>query len=729
MEPTPPIHGDIPDEDIEVFLQEADEHLQMMDQDIVRLETEPDDPDLLQQIFRSSHTIKGSSAMLGHTRMADVAHSMENLLDRLRKGSAGVTTDVVDVLLHCLDSLRALKDELVTGAPAAVDVSKIVKSVDTASEAAANGEASPQTEASPAGSTRGSQAVAADVQERIRGLMAEGKSAFSVEITVSGDTDWAAVRMFQTHAALRALGEVMVSWPSIEQIQAEHVEQAMRVLVCSPVDDKTMESSLEQVEDLTSVTVEVWEPGSPQEEGTENETRTEGVTEESSDRSAGPDQSKGAGRQQTVRVDVERLDHLMNTVGELVIDRTRIVQIGKALDARYKDDDFVQALGETSSHIVKVVDELQESTMKMRMLPIGTVFSGFPRMVRDLAQSIGKKVEFIIEGQDTEIDRTVVDRVRDPLVHLLRNAVDHGIESPEERLAAGKPAVARLRLAAFQEQGHIAITVEDDGRGMDPDRVRKAAVGKGLVTAEKASRLTDTEVLDLIFLPGASTHVTATEISGRGVGMDIVKTNIEAINGFVSLETELGRGTMFTLKMPLTLATLQTLLVGLNRTSFAVPLVHVLETVRVKSSEISTVGGRGVTQLRGSLLPLLDLGEALGRGTAGRGPTDDATVVVVQLRDRMVGLTVERLMGNEEILVKSLGRFIGDVRGLAGASILADGGVVLIVDVPSLLNSYFSHGVRGAESPIGLEVVSPDDKSGEESTGEMGELPELAIAG
>ena len=406
------LHQNILEEDIEVFLQEADEHLQLMDQDVVQLESDPENPDLLQQIFRSSHTIKGSSAMLGHARMTEVAHSMENLLDRLRKGSATVTTGVIDVLLHSLDTLRALKDELITRAPAAVDVAKLVEDVEVASREAATDPTERDASGSSAGGDDKQAATATpitrEVRERVRGLMASGSGAFSVEATVYEGTDWAAVRLFQVHAALSALSEVIVSWPSMDQIQAEEVDLSIRLLVCSQADDKDLGASLEQVEDLQDVQVVSWDPESEPEEGEEEIEEAEvsqlAIASEGADAgTASQGQVKAPARQQTVRVDVERIDHMMNTVGELIIDRTRIVQIGKALEARYKDDDFVRALGETSAHIVKVIDELQESTMKVRMLPIGTVFGSFPRLIRDLSQSIGKKVEFTIEGAETEI--------------------------------------------------------------------------------------------------------------------------------------------------------------------------------------------------------------------------------------------------------------------------------------------------------------------------------------
>jgi len=403
-----------------------------------------------------------------------------------------------------------------------------------------------------------------------------------------------------------------------------------------------------------------------------------------------------------VRIDVERLDRLMNTIGELVIDRTRILQIGKMLESRYKEDDLVHALGETSSHVVKVVDDLQEEIMKARMLPIGTVFSGFPRMVRDLAQKMGKKVDFSISGQETEIDRTVIERIRDPLVHMLRNSVDHGMETPEQRRAAGKPESGSIRLAAFQEHGYIVITVEDDGRGIDAKKVRQSAIKKGILTAEAAARLTESESLDLIFLPGFSTAEKTTDVSGRGVGMDIVKTNIESINGFVNLETEVGQGTKFILRLPLTLATIQALLFRVGQTIYAVPLVYVLEAVKAEPAEISSIQGKEVIRVRDAIVPLLRLRAAflkdaqesvVDNESRPATPVQTASqVVVVRLGERFVGLAVDALMELQEVMVKSLGNYLGQVKGVAGVSILGDGQVVLILDVPTLINTYLARG-------------------------------------
>ena len=398
-------------------------------------------------------------------------------------------------------------------------------------------------------------------------------------------------------------------------------------------------------------------------------------------------QVRAKDRSQTLRIDVERLDHLMNLIGELVIDRNRMTQITKVLDSRYHDEEMIQALGKTSSHITKVVDELQEGTLTVCMLPVGTVFGGLTRMVRDLAVSAEKKVDLVVEGQDTEIDRTVIERIRDPLVHLLRNAVDHGIETPEDRRKAGKSETGTLKLSAAHAEGYIVISVEDDGRGLDIEKIKNAVVTKGLVAAEAAERLTDAEILELILLPGMSTAKKTTEVSGRGVGMDIVRTNIEAINGFVNLDTKPGQGTKFTLRLPLTLATVQALLVTVGEGLYAVPVVHVLEAVSLSADDIGTIEGNAeIFRLRGQVVPLLRLGPVLGMESASSEIRSDAFVVVVKLGERLVGLGVDSLTELQEIVVKSIGKYAGEAKGVAGATILGDGRVMLILDVPTLIS-------------------------------------------
>ncbi|MCH7745481.1 MAG: chemotaxis protein CheA, partial [Chloroflexi bacterium] len=673
--------SDITSEDIQAFLQEAEEQLQLLDEDIVRLEREQDTPELLQEIFRAAHTLKGSSAMLGHRRMTEMAHAMETVLDKVRHGSLMVTTPVVDALLHSLDALTLLKEELISSDVSDVDIAATVAELERAAESE-----------SDTASSQGSDEAATDIrldqesQTKLKSLLASGLYAYKVTVTLSRETSWAAVRCFQLLESLSNAGEVLASLPTQEDVEAERVGSDFRAIVAGQINEEDLKGVLQQVEDVTSVEIGLY----VQEPASLETFDREAASLEAASLVAAPTGDTGHKQQnqkaQTVRIDVERLDHLMNMIGELVIDRTRIVQIGKALEAKYRDDDLIDALGKTSSHIEKVVDELQESTMKVRMLPIGTVLSGFPRMIRDLSLKIGKQVEFLVDGQDTEIDRTVVDRIRDPLVHLLRNSVDHGLETPEERRAAGKPEMGTLKLSAAHEQGHIVITVEDDGRGIDPRKIKDSAISKGLLSSEAASRLSDAEALDLIFLPGFSTVEKTTEVSGRGVGMDIVKSNIETINGFVNLSTKVGEGTKFSLRLPLTLATLQALLVNVADTTYAIPVVYLLETVVRKRDEINIVDGGEVIRLREKVIPLVRLSNVLGIAKEGAEEGENSWIVVVHVGERLIGLGVESLVELQEIVVKSLGRYIGDIKGVAGASVLGDGTVVLILDVPTLVN-------------------------------------------
>ena len=395
-----------------------------------------------------------------------------------------------------------------------------------------------------------------------------------------------------------------------------------------------------------------------------------------------------------MRVDVERLDNLMNLVGEMVIDKTRLEQLGKDLSDRYSGDEYVGTLVDATTHMGRITNELQEEVMRSRMFPVENVFNRFPRMVRDLAKKAGKKVNFVVEGKETELDRSVVEEIGDPLIHLLRNAIDHGIESVEDRVAAGKPEEGTITLSARHEENHIVITVRDNGKGIDGATVRDKALSKGLLTPEAAERLKDSEAVDLIFLPGLSTAGSVSEVSGRGVGMDIVKNNIEKLNGTVSISTELGVGSVFEIKIPLTLAIIRALLIGLDSRVFAIPLVSVKETIESRAEDVQTVRGREVIRLRGEVLPLLRLAEsyrslkppvfddsAISNGEAAT----HSFVVAVRLGDRQVGLVVDKLLGEQEVVIKSLGEFIGDVDGIAGATILGDGSLAMIVDVNSLL--------------------------------------------
>ncbi|MEE8372748.1 MAG: chemotaxis protein CheA [Dehalococcoidia bacterium] len=671
---------DITAEDLKVFLEEAEEQLQLLDEDIIRLEKEEGNEALLQEIFRAAHTLKGSSAMLGHTRMSNLAHAMESVLDRVRKGTLLPGSGVVDALLHSLDGLRALNEELVSPDESEYDIASAVAELN----AAMGGEGESASVAGDGGEM-GPLALDDDGRERLQSAVAAGQTAYQVSVGFDKESTWTAVRCFQVVHELSQVGEVITSNPSPEDIEQEKVGFELRVVFSSFQGEEQVKGVMETVSDIQSLSVDAYssEQAAPE---VQQVTGTEETAELKAAEGAQA-QASQAHTAQTVRIDVERLDSMMNMIGELVIATSRILQIGKTLEGKYADD-LVQELGRSSAHTTKVVNELQEDIMRIRMLPVATVFSGFPRMIRDLAQKSKKKVDFIVEGQETGIDRTVIEHIRDPLVHLLRNSVDHGIEPTEDRKAAGKPEMATLRLSACHEEGHIVLTVEDDGKGISAAVVKESAVKKGFVTAEDAARMSEDEAIGLIFASGMSTKEQATEVSGRGVGLDIVRKNVETLNGYVKVDTKVGKGTKFTVRLPLTLATVDSLLVMSSGALYAIPVVSVLETARLLPKEISTIGGREVIRLRGGVLPLLRLDRTLGMELPGGRETDDSgriPVVVVRGSDRLVALAVDELVEKQEIVVKSMGDQLGDVKGISGASILGDGRLALIIDAPTLV--------------------------------------------
>ncbi len=680
-------------DDLKVFLQEAEGLLELLDEDLVRLEQESDNEELLQEIFRAAHTLKGSSGMLGFDGMAHLTHAMEDLLDRVRKGTLAITPELVDALLMSLDGLKILKNALTEeGEGESIDTGPIV---DALNAAAAGGAAPEAASTQPA-----LQTVVAgdeDLRSKIDEASGEGHTVLHLKVRIEESSDWKAVRCFQVLNELDDCGRVLGSVPSQSEIEQEQVTGLLEVLLATDLEIPDVQARAEQLEEVTGVEAAAFDPTAVPEPPAETEAPADAPAAAPAE---GADQrtqiaasaQKVEALQTTVRIDVEQLDALMNMVGELVIDRTRVSQLSRLLQGRFKEDEYVGALAETSTHIAKVVDELHESMMAVRMLPVGLLFSKFPRLVRDLARSLDRQVTLAVEGEDTEIDRSVIEKIKDPLVHLIRNSVDHGIEPAEDRVAAGKPEASILKLTASHEQGQIVISIEDDGRGIDTEKVVASAIKKGQISQEAAERLSHREKLELIFAPGLSTAAKTTEVSGRGVGMDIVRRDIESLNGRVEVESEVGVGTTFKLRLPLTLATFRGLLVSSGGTTYAIPLTYVQETIRPEQEQLRTVSGRPVMSLRGSVMSLIWLNESLQLGTsAEQARSDDPYVVVVRASesetDRPVAIAVDELVDQQEIVVKSLSGFLGRARGIAGASILGDGQVVLILDVPSMIKA------------------------------------------
>lgn len=494
------------------------------------------------------------------------------------------------------------------------------------------------------------------------------------------------VRAFMIYNALSGLGDVVSSDPPNDNLDDIQAGQEINI-VFKPTEDpaKVIDamkrlSEVEYIEDSSQGSVANVESKNESKQS-DNSIKSKNEAPHPADKVS----TQNTKAIQTVRVGVDRLDTLMNLVAELVIDRTRINQIESDLSAKYEGEDIVNSLGETAVHIGRVVTELQEHIMKVRLLPVEQVFNRFPRMVRDLSRKAGKNIDFIIEGQETELDRSILEEIVDPITHLLRNSVDHGIESAEERAASGKPEKARVVLAAKQEENRIVIEVQDDGKGIDIEKVKAAALKNGAVSKETLVRMSDEDALQLIFASGVSTAEKITEISGRGVGMDVVRNNIQSLSGSVSVQTEPGIGTTFKLTLPLTLAIIQALVTGVDNRIFVIPLSAVVETFRCDTSEIRYIDSHPAINFRGSVLPLVTLGDVFESSRQiDKKQIDSITFVVVNTGGIKVGFVVDRLIGEQEVVIKPLGAFFGDLQGIAGATILGDGRVALIVDVAGL---------------------------------------------
>lgn len=644
-------HLDMP-ELFEVFLEEADEQLQRLDDGILSLERNPGDTAVVNDIFRAAHTLKGSSATMGMEHIASLTHTMETLLDKVRSGQQSVTQPVVDALLMAVDALRGLLENVRAGSPTSAvpdEILEALNSISTGSEEAGRCAERPASSAAnpcPDGCVR-------------------------IEVRFVKDCIMPSVRGFMALNAIEGQADLISCTPDKDNLESLQPGGVLILDVRPSVPSEEILARLATICEIEASLASA-EGESPKEEHKQESAKTE------------PDIHNRA--MQTVRVGVDRLDTLMNLIGELVIDRTRIGQVENDLSARYDGDHLISGLGEVSLHIGRVINELQEQIMKIRMLPVDQVFNRFPRMVRDLARKANKKVEFVISGQETELDRSILEDIVDPITHLLRNSIDHGIESAEERIATGKPETALVRLSARHEENRIVIEVEDDGRGICAEAVKKAAVKKGTITQEAADRMSEKDALQLIFGAGVSTAEKITDVSGRGVGMDVVKNNIERLSGRVDVQTEVGAGTRISLRLPLTLAIVQALITSVDGRIFAIPLTSVVETSRYAAADICTMQTQPVIQFRGTVLPLVDLRTAFpSRKPSSKGDDEETVLVVVRAGGQQIGIGVDRLIGEQEVVIKSLGSYIGQVGGISGATLLGDGRIALIVDVAGLL--------------------------------------------
>ncbi|OPG62216.1 chemotaxis protein CheA [Helicobacter pylori] len=686
---------------MEDFLIEAFEMNEQLDQDLVELENSPEDLDLLNRIFRVAHTIKGSSSFLNLNILTHLTHNMEDVLNRARKGEIKITPDIMDVVLRSIDLMKTL---LVTIRDTGSDINNGKENEIE--------EAVKQLQAITSQNLEGAKETSGTKEAPEKENKKENKEEAKENQT---ETKAPTTENPTSDNPLADEPDLDYSNMSAEEVEAE-IE---RLLNKRQEADKERRAQKKQ-EDQAKPKQEV----APAKETPKTETPKAPKTETKAKAKADTEENKAPsiGVEQTVRVDVRRLDHLMNLIGELVLGKNRLIRIYSDVEERYDGEKFLEELNQVVSSISAVTTDLQLAVMKTRMQPVGKVFNKFPRMVRDLSRELGKSIELIIEGEETELDKSIVEEIGDPLIHIIRNSCDHGIEPLEERRRLNKPETGKVQLSAYNEGNHIVIKISDDGKGLDPVMLKEKAIEKGVISERDAEGMSDREAFNLIFKPGFSTAKVVSNVSGRGVGMDVVKTNIEKLNGIIEIDSEVGVGTTQKLKIPLTLAIIQALLVGVQEEYYAIPLSSVLETVRISQDEIYTVDGKSVLRLRDEVLSLVRLSDIF-KVDAILESNSDVYVVIIGLADQKIGVIVDYLIGQEEVVIKSLGYYLKNTRGIAGATVRGDGKITLIVDVGAMMDMAKSikvnittlmnesENTKSKNSPSDYIVLAIDDSS------------------
>ncbi|UOR68251.1 chemotaxis histidine kinase/response regulator CheAY2 [Helicobacter pylori] len=679
---------------MEDFLIEAFEMNEQLDQDLVELEHSPEDLDLLNRIFRVAHTIKGSSSFLNLNILTHLTHNMEDVLNRARKGEIKITPDIMDVVLRSIDLMKTL----------------LVTIRDTGSDTN-NGKENEIEEA-----VKQLQAITSQNLEGTKeGTKEAPKKESQEEAKKENIKENQENKAKSPTAENSASDNPLADEPDLDytNMSAEEVEAEIERLLNKrqEADKERRAQKKQEAKPKQEVAPKTETPKAPK---TETKTKAKADTEEN--------KAPSIGVEQTVRVDVRRLDHLMNLIGELVLGKNRLIRIYGDVEERYDGEKFLEELNQVVSSISAVTTDLQLAVMKTRMQPVGKVFNKFPRMVRDLSRELGKSIELIIEGEETELDKSIVEEIGDPLIHIIRNSCDHGIEPLEERRRLNKPETGKVQLSAYNEGNHIVIKISDDGKGLDPVMLKEKAVEKGVISERDAEGMSDREAFNLIFKPGFSTAKVVSNVSGRGVGMDVVKTNIEKLNGIIEIDSEVGVGTTQKLKIPLTLAIIQALLVGVQEEYYAIPLSSVLETVRISQDEIYTVDGKSVLRLRDEVLSLVRLSDIF-KVDAILESNSDVYVVIIGLADQKIGVIVDYLIGQEEVVIKSLGYYLKNTRGIAGATVRGDGKITLIVDVGAMMDMAKSikvnittlmnesENTKSKNSPSDYIVLAIDDSS------------------
>lgn len=677
---------------LEVFIDETKEHLQTLNDQVLILEEEPDNIDTINEIFRAAHSLKGMAGTMGFKRMQRLTHDMENVFSTIRDGKMNVTPDLVDVVFKCLDAIEEYLDCIINSSDEGEnDNDELIGMLNACLE----GDAKPQEPEKQEEATPQPAGVESDDKRKFlnieiadfeRNAITEAKSqnknVYGVTVYIDESCILKAARAFLVFKGLESAGEIIKSVPVVQDIEDEKFDFDFSMLIITDKSAEEISKIISNVSEIKEVVMEEFQipenatiVSSVQEKEEQEPEKKEEVKKKPASGKIGK-----AVANRSVRVDIEKLDVLMNLVSELIIAKNGLVSVSNQEDSKTS----MQSFNEQIEYLERITTNLHESVMKVRMVPIESVVNRFPRMIRDLSKKLGKEMELIMTGEDTELDRTVIDEIGDPLMHMLRNSADHGLESTIDRLKLGKPQVGTIQLNAYQEGNNVIIDVIDDGAGIDVEKVKASAVSKGQITEEQADMLSEKEAIDLLFRPAFSTAEKITDVSGRGVGLDVVKNKIEGLGGDVEVSTKLGEGTKFTVRLPLTLAIIQALMVEVHSEKYAIPL-NSIETIEdVMTSDIKYVQQKEVINLRGTVIPIIRLNEVLECPPREEEP-ENLVVVIVKKGDKQTGLVIDNLLGQQEIVIKPLGKYININKVISGATILGDGEVALIIDSNTLV--------------------------------------------
>ena len=674
---------------MDMFLDESHEHLQSLNDGLLSLEDNMEDISVVNEIFRNAHTLKGMSATMGFNKIAELTHEMEDVLDLIRKEQLKLNEDIIDTLFKCVDSLGQMIDSVGNGeAEDVVDVSDLVKKLSSISkpDQAASQAAAPAAPAAAAPAENKISIELTDVdKDVIKQARETGMQAIHVRVTLTETCLLKSARSYMVMNALDELGDVIKSVPSAEDLEQEKFDHSFDVIIITAAEEKAVQDAVNSISEIAKVETNVIDLAAEEKAAATAPAASapKAAAPTPAAKKAAPAPAKKAAaapakkvhHSQSVRVDIEKLDTLMNLMGELVINKVRLEQIGQT--HRLAD------LTETLEQMDRVTTDLQNIVMKVRMVPVSSVFNRFPRMVRDIAKELNKEINLTIEGEETELDRTVIDEIGDPIMHLLRNSCDHGVEEPDVRESKGKPRAGEVGLIARHEGNNVVIMVTVDGAGIDAAKIRAKAVEKGMISQEEADKMDDADAVRLIFLPGFSTADHISDISGRGVGMDVVRSKIEALSGHVDVETKIDEGSVFKIKLPLTLAIIQAMLVKVQEEMYAIPLGSIDSTINIQESEIKTVQNKEVIVLRGEIIPIIRMEKMLQ--VPHVKDSDETFVVVVHTGDAKAGIVVDNLIGQQEIVIKTLGSLFTGLKMFSGATVLGDGRVALILDVATMM--------------------------------------------